>query len=196
MRLVPALVLGLAVIGCATAKVQRLDLRDPRLPVEARRWLADAEDEVAIAWARMDDSRATLARLGEYRDQQLGRLDQLETGPAREDGEAAARALGSYAEARVQLGEAELELSEIDLELARTRLDQARAETAVRYDLTVYELQPIISEVELLRDEVAASERRLEEVRAEVEEKAASAWKAYSQYVSKGGTSNALWSAP
>jgi len=196
MRLTPALVLGLMAIGCATAEVERLDLRDPRLPVEARRWLADAEDEVAIAWARMDDSRANLARLEDYRDQQLARVGRLETGPARGDGKAAAEALGSYAEARVQLGELELKFSELELDLARTRLDQARAETAVRYDLNVYELQPIISEVELLRDEVAAFERTLEEMRAEVEEKAASAWKAYSQYVSRGGTSNALWTAP
>ena len=196
MRLMPALVLGLAVIGCATAEVQRLDLRDPRLPVEARRWLADAEDEVAIAWARMDDSRATLARLEEYREQQLGRLEQLRTGPAKVEGEAAARALGSYADARVRLGELELESFKIELELARTRLNQARAETAVRYDLKIYELQPIISEVELLRNEVADSERRMEEVRTQFEGKAALAWKAYSQYVSKGGTSNALWSAP
>jgi hypothetical protein len=196
MRLMPALVLGLAVIGCATAEVQRLDLRDPRLPVEARRWLADAEDEVAIAWARMDDSRANLARLKEYREQQLGLLEQLQTGPAKAEGEAAARALGSYADARVQLGELELKSSKIELELARTRLNQARAETAVRYDLKIYELQPIISEVEVLRNEVAESERRMEEVRTQFEEKAAIAWKTYSQYVNKGGTSNALWSAP
>jgi len=166
------------------------------LPVEARRWLADAEDEVAIAWARMDDSRANLARLEEYRDQQLERVTQLRSGPAREDGKAAAAALGAYAEARVELGELELRFSELELDLARTRLDQARAETAVRYDLKIYELQPIVGEVNLLRDEVAAFERTLEEMRAQVEEKAASAWKAYSQYVSKGGTSNALWTAP
>jgi hypothetical protein len=190
------LVFGLAAFGCATAEVQRLDLRDPRLPAEARRWLADAEDEVAIAWARMDDARADLRRLEEYRDEQLDRLEELGSGPAKAEGDRATRAFEDYADARVDLAEVELESAEIVLDLARTRLTQARAETAVRYDVAVYDLQPIVSEVELLRDEVADSERRLEERRAEVEKKAADAWKAYSQFVSKGGVSNALWSAP
>ena len=196
MRLALTIMLGLAVCGCATAEVQRLDLRDPRLPAEARRWLADAEDEVAIAWARMDDARAELDRLEEYRGEQLDRLDELKPGPAKSEGQKATQAFESYADARVELAELELELTEISLELARTRLTQARAETAARYDVAVYDLQPIVREVELLRDEVAASERELEEQRANVEKKAAEAWIAYSRYVSKGGVSNALWSSP
>jgi hypothetical protein len=190
------LLVGLTMLGCATTEVKRLDLRDPRLPLEARRWLADAEDEVAIAWARMDDARANLRRLEEYREEQLERLEQLKPGPAKAEGERATRAFESYADARIDLAEAELESTEISLELARTRLTQARAETAVRYDVAVYDLQPIVREVELLRDEVAASERELEDERASVEKKAAEAWKAYTAYVSKGGVSNALWSAP
>jgi len=196
MRVALMLLLGLVATGCATAEVQRLDLRDPRLPAEARRWLADAEDEVAIAWARVDDARAVLGRLEEYRGEQTERLDELEPGPAKAESERAARAFESYADARVRLAEVELESAEISLELARARLTQARAETAVRYDVAIYELQPIVHEVELLRDEVAASERELEEQRAKVEQKASEAWKAYSQYVSKGGVSNALWSVP
>lgn len=196
MRLALTVLIGLAAASCATGEVQRLDLRDPRLPAEARRWLADAEDEVAIAWARMDDLRAELARLEEYREQQLDQLDELARGPAKADGEKTAGAFERYADARVELAELELETAEIALELARTRLTQARAETAVRYDVAVYDLQPIVREVELLRDEVADAERRLEEQRALVEQRASEAWKAYAQYVSKGGVSNTLWSAP
>ena len=44
--------------GCGGAQVERLNLRDPRLPIEARRWLADAEDEVVIARARMEMGQA------------------------------------------------------------------------------------------------------------------------------------------
>jgi len=196
MRLALTMLLGLVAIGCAANAVQRLDLRDPRLPAEARRWLADAEDEVAIAWARMDDARAQLRRLEEYRDEQLDRLGELKPGPAKAEGQKATRAFESYADARVELAEMELEATEVSLELARTRLTQARAETAVRYDVAVYDLAPIVREVELLRGGVAAYERELEEQRATVEKKAAEAWVAYSRYVSKGGVSNALWSSP
>lgn len=196
MRLATAILLGLAAASCATSEVQRLDLRDPRLPAEARRWLADAEDEVAIAWARMDDARVELVRLEEYRELQLDQLDELKRGPAKSDGEKTANAFESYADERVELAELELDTAEVALELARTRLTQARAETAVRYDVAVYDLQPIVREVEQLRDEVADAERRMEEQRAKVEQRAGEAWKAYAQYVSKGGVSNALWSAP
>ena len=35
-------------VGCG-ASVERLSLSDPRLPVDARRWVADAEDAVVLS---------------------------------------------------------------------------------------------------------------------------------------------------
>jgi hypothetical protein len=190
------LVMACAAVSCATTEVKRLDLRDPRLPAEARRWLADAEDEVAIAWARMDDSRAELKALESYHEAQLERLEELTRGKAKAQGDKALQAFSKYGDERIELAEMELELAGIALDLARTRLTQARAETAVRYDVRVYELEPIVREVELLRNEVAATERKVEEQRANVERSAGEVWKAFRLYVSKGGVSNALWGAP
>jgi hypothetical protein len=196
MRLALLIALALGTLSCATGEVKRLDLRDPRLPAEARRWLADAEDEVAIAWARVDDARAELKKLNSYHEAQLDRLQELKRGQAKGAGENAFRAFAKYGEERIALAEMELEVAEVALELARMRLTQARAETAVRYDVKIYELEPIVREVESLRDEVAETEREVEEQRANVEHAADGVWKSFKHYVSKGGVTNALWGAP
>lgn len=196
MRLALLIALALGALSCATGEVKRLDLRDPRLPVEARRWLADAEDEVAIARARVDDRRAELKRLNLYHEAQVDRLRELKRGQAKAAGEKAAQAFDRYGDARVELAEMELEVAEVSLELARMRLTQARAETAVRYDVKIYELEPIVREVESLRNEVAETEREVEEQRATVERAADEVWKSFKAYVSKGGVTNALWGAP
>jgi hypothetical protein len=198
MRWAALTVLAIGLSACAS-EVQRLNLRDPRLPEEARRWLADAEDEVAITRARADDSETELAELEAYRSSLTDRLEENwpdRKSGARVEGANALRAFMKYADQRVKLAELELATSKKELSLASARLTQARAETAVRYDLAVYEIGPIINEVELLRGEIAAMERQVEDQRVSVEKAAGEAWKAFSQFVGKGGVTNALWSVP
>ena len=179
--------------------VERLNLRDPRLPMEARRWLADAEDEVAIAQAHVDDAKGDLRKLENYRGSVVVRLDEAwstgKSGSAAE-GEAAAGAFFRYADQRVDLAELELKISRKQLELTIARLTQARAETAIRYDLAVYEIEPIVREVEQLKSEVAAIQREVEEQRVKVEKAADEVWKAYTAFASKGGATDALWGTP
>ena len=74
------LLVATVVGGCKTTRVARLDLRDSRLPVEARRWLADAEDEVAIARARLADAETGLDELEDYRDDLYERCRDIEMG--------------------------------------------------------------------------------------------------------------------
>ncbi len=176
--------------------VQRLNLRDTRLPIEARRWLADAEDEVAIAQGHLDDAEAALDKQKAYRKSLIDRLKDAwskDKGNKGTTGKKAQQAFVSYADEKVRLFELELTFTERALDLAVTRLTQARAETAMRYDLAVYEMAPIVSEVELLWDEVAAIQRQVEEQRVKVERSADTVWKTFSEYVNKGGVTNALW---
>lgn len=183
-------------VACGSTNVQRLNLRDPRLPLEARRWLADAEDEVAIARARVDDAERALATLNDYREDLLERLEdswEKGGGNAGAEGEKAAQAFYDFVEKRVALAELELDLAEKSRELAKKRLTQARAETAMRYDIAVYEIQTIVQQVEIKRNEIAAAQRQVENMKVEVENAAGEVWKAYRSYVNKGGVSNALW---
>ena len=185
--------------ACASMGVQKLSLTDPRLPLEARRWLADAEDEVAIARSQVVDARDTVRRLEENRESIIVRLEDTwfaGKGGAKAEGAAASRAFVDYADERITLARLELEAAQKRLELAGTRLTQARAETAIRYDLAVYEIESIMREVEQLKNEVAARERSVEEQRANTDRAADAVWKAYRKYVSRGGVTNALWVTP
>ncbi len=202
-----ATLVGLLIVlgfGCASSGgqsraargVQELSLRDPRLPIEARRWLADAEDEVAIARAHVDDTDTELNRLVVYRGSIIVRLEDTwsaSKGGAAAEGEEASWAFVKYADERVALAELELTASKKVLELASLRLTQSRAETAMRYDLAVYEMEPIVLEVEQLRDEVAAIQKEVEQQRAVVDKAADTLWRAFAKYVNKGGVSNSLW---
>lgn len=191
------LLVATVVGGCKTTKVARLDLRDSRLPVEARRWLADAEDEVAIARARRADAETGLDELEDYRDDLYERCRDIEMGSHVEAqvtwAEYLTDAFDDYAFERVLLKKLELTAARKALQLARARLTLARAETAVRYDVKVYDLEPIAQEVEALRDDVAGAERDVEEQRANVERTATEVWKAYAQFVGKQGDTHALW---
>lgn len=203
------LVYGLIAVQCTPTGVQTgrergtkvpiLSLRDPRLPAEARRWLADAEDEVAIAQSRVDDAEKILDKqkaYGESLDERLQDAWATEKGRARRSGEKAREEFERYAEERVNLAQAELRAARKTHDLARARLTQARAETAARYDVGVYDIEPIARKVEVLKSEVAEAWHAAEDQRAVVEKTADKVWKAFSAYVSKGGLTNALWETP
>lgn len=197
MKNFPLFIILLAA-GCGGTDVQRLNLRDPRLPAEARRWLADAEDEVAISRARVDDAERALDELIAYRNSLIARLKDswiAGKGAAGAAGENASMTFFDYVEKRVSLAELELELARQSLKLAKKRLTQARAETAMRYDLAVYEIGTIVQEVEIKRNEIAALQKQLEDLRVQVENAAGDNWKAYRAYVDKGGVTNSLWGA-
>lgn len=185
--------------ACGSIEVERLNLRDPRLPIEARRWLADAEDEVAIAHARVDQSETDWQALRAYRASLRDRLEEAWTtqaGRAPAQGDKSTKSIFVYADERVKLAEMELDFARTELELAERRLTQARAETAIRYDVAVYEIELIVHEVEQLKTTVAAMRRAVEDQRAIVERMSDQAWLDYAKYVKAGGVTNALWGLP
>jgi hypothetical protein len=184
----------LFVIGCGGVK--HLSLSDTRLLIEARRWFADAEDEVAITTARVVDARKNLKRIETYQDTVVSELKKKwPKGKSSQDGLKAWKAFDAYTEARVKLAEAILDAANESRNLAMMRLTQARAETAMRYDIAVYEIDPIIHEVEELRKSVANHTKIVEAQRIKVEKSAGAAWKAFYQFAQKGGITNALWYA-
>ena len=194
MRFVLSALITLFTIGCGGVK--HLSINDPRLPVEARRWLADAEDEVAITTAGVVDAKKNLAKIEDYDHTVVSDLKKSwATGKSSQDGQKAWQAFKAYTDARVQLAEAILAAAIESRNLADMRLTQARAETAMRYDIAVYEIAPIIQEVEELRKSVAEMTKSVEAQRIKVEQSAGVAWKAFYQFAKTGGVTNALWYA-
>jgi len=66
----------------------------------------------------------------------------------------------------------------------------------VRYDLAVYEIEPLLDGVHASEERVAEAQRALEEGRAQVDAAADAAWSAYARFVASGGSSDVLWSSP
>jgi hypothetical protein len=189
------LVAVLTVSGCAN--VVRLSLNDSRLPLEARRWLADAEDEVAIRNAQVVDAERALEEMETYRDNLLKQLDKAWLGKRQTSGSKNAfQAFVKYTDTRKELMSAQLDLAMEEYKLAETRLTQVRAETAVQYDLDVYDIAPIMAKVEELRKGIATMTDVVEKKRIEMEKTAAMAWNAYAAFVRSGGVSNAMWFTP
>jgi chromosome segregation ATPase len=183
--------------GCAShagSKVEALSLRDPRLPEDALSWLADAEDEVAIAGAQVDDAEDTLVELESYGkdlDARVGHLAQQSQKAAEVE-----RLFADLSRERVRLQRLELKTARQNLEYAEARLTLARAETAVRYDLAVYEIEPLLDAVRAAEEHVAEAQRSVEERRAEVDAAADAAWSAYARFVAGGGSTDVLWGLP
>ncbi len=191
-RLIVIQILACIVVGCGGVK--HLSLTDARLPIEARRWLADAEDEVAITTARVVDAQKNLKKVENYQNNVIQKLRRLWTaGKAAAEGEKAWAAFNDYTKQKVTLARTILDAANTDKMLAELRLKQARAETAMRYDTAVYEIAPIVAEVEEQKKLVAMSTKQVEAERVKLERTAAVAWKNFYQYAQRGGITNALW---
>jgi chromosome segregation ATPase len=174
--------------ACAPKGVVRLSPRDPRLTADAGAWLADAEDEVSITAAKVDDAKKELSSTRAYSKDLLDRIHS-----AGSKAQSLEKTFSQYTDARVELKSRELTVAEQQYDLAWGRLKEARAETAVRYDLAVYDLAPINQEVEALRARVGDSEKYVEQQRAAVQKLASQVWQTYAQYVQQGGDAIALW---
>lgn len=200
VKYVVLLTFVMGIFGCASgnyrANVKALDLRDPRLPLEARKWLADAEDEVAIARANMDDAQEKLSKLRSYCESLDDRIKEQwlsRNNKNRAQAVTASKAFNEYSGQRIELSKLELEASEEAYGLAMTRLDKARAETAMRYDLAVYPVEEIVEEVERKRGVLAKLGKQIDEQIVRVEKAADQVWSTFTAYVSTGGVTNVLW---
>lgn len=189
-----SLLVVLLLAGCVKqGEVAALSLRDPHIPIEARRWLADAEDEVAIAEAMLDDARADLAEQRAYGQEYLARVRRVTAGAEVEGARELPGLFAELADQREELARLRVSAGRVRLDYSRARLTLVRAETAVRHDLGVYEIEPLVAEVERTRSALAAAEAAVEDQRAQLERVADAAWLRFTAYAAAGGPTEDLW---
>jgi len=165
-------------VACGGRRLPEVDLSDPRLTAESRRLMADAEDELAIALARWEDAEAVLERERAWRKTLDERLADADGGLR--------KALGEVADARVRTARQAVEVAEARHGVAVARLARTRADTLMRHDLAMVELEPLTREVQRAREAVAEAERALADTRAEAEALADAAWTRWRE-LSSGG---------
>ncbi len=169
-------------VGCGPTAVKPISLYDSVIPLDARRFVADSEDGVSVARARLSDATLNQRNVEKWASYVL---DDLAWPPDRN----AASKLERLVEARVKMAEKELEFAETELELAEAKLDLVTAETAIRHDLAIYELEPLqdrtdqaLADLGYLGKDIEGDQRKLEQITAEW-------WTAYSAFVKGGGES-------
>lgn len=169
-------------MGCGQ-KVSALSPSDSRLPAEAKQRIADAEDAVIVSQSRAADARHI-----------------FEEGQARMIAfDRATPELGSATSAAQQLNRAQLMLSQLnlsyaeaDVELSQARLQLVYAQTAMRYDLAVYDLYPLQARVDQKKDEVIQLRSARKKLSAELKSDLDAWWSAY-QTLSKSTGTHAYW---
>ncbi len=178
LRILFIFALSLATAGCGQT-VSTIDLQDENVPIEARRFVADAQDAVSIARARRDDASRTLAFTREWKSELLaGEMWPKGSGPT-------VQQLEKFTDARVRMAELFFEQAETRLELAEAKYTLSTAETAMRNDLAVYDLEPLRAETDSIRDELERIAGEIEDQRIKVDKLTLAWWKDYKDFMSK-----------
>ena len=160
----------LTLTACGGLRVEPLSLSDPRLPVDARRWVADAEDAVVVSRARRDEASRVVKAI--LRWQQTVLSAPAFSGAKGADAKQKRDRLGLD---RVGAASAEYRLKEAELTLSKARLQLIYAETAMRQDIAVYDMPPLQAAVDKALQGVVAH-RDLHRRARETELKATDAW--------------------
>jgi hypothetical protein len=172
-----ALLVGLA--GCAGQTVTPIDIHDPVISVESRRFVADAQDAVSIARSGADYARLKL-------DAALEQRRTLLAGDAWKGvSEAVVASFRNLLDARVQLAELRLELAEARVDLAAEKLREVYAETALRHDIETYEMKPIRAQVDERLEAVRQVNRRIGDQLLVVDKASRAWWKSYRGLLSR-----------
>lgn len=169
--------LGLGV-GCG-ASVKPIDLHDPNIPLDARRFIADAQDAVSISRARLDDAEENYENTVRWRSE----LTTREMWPAGSENVVAK--LDEFTEARVKMAELLRLRAEVELDLAEAKYTQATAETAMRNDIAVYDLEPIRAQSETTRNRLENVAVRIEEHRVVLDKITQDWWRVYGDFSQK-----------
>ncbi|MCA9513302.1 MAG: hypothetical protein KC635_00010 [Myxococcales bacterium] len=178
-------VVGAALAGGACGgSIETIDVHDERLPLEARRWVGDAEDAVTIATAELADRERALAA----EEARAKAAPKASASPM-------AGAWRELAAARVKLAEAEVAQAEAAREVARARRELVMAETSMRYDLGVYELDPLRAAVEAARADAQRRGLAVEDQRAVASALATAFWTRWQEFAAQGGDTGLLWRA-
>lgn len=170
--------LALVLSACASS-VKSIDLHDPNVPMDARRFIADAQDAVSISRARLDDAREQYDYAVQWREE----LTAREMWP--KGSETVLSKLEEFADARVEMARLQRVRAEVDLELAEAKYTLTTAETAMRNDIAVYELEPLRATAESTRQRLESTNVRIEEHRAALDKTTQQWWKTYGEFASQ-----------
>ena len=181
------LALGLGV-GCGQS-VRFLSIHDARLPLEARRWLADAEDAVTVTMAWRDEAREEVEETRAWQKRSVVPLPW----PSTPEAVAAQSALADLSRERLRLARLRLAVAEAEVELSEIRRAQVNAETAVRYDLRNYDIDRLLEATREARSRVEQAASEVATQRRIVEDATSTWWRTYQSYVSAGGDPRVLW---
>jgi hypothetical protein len=174
--------------GCAT-KVRPIDLHDANVPIEGRRLVADAEDGIAIARARLDEARSEQRTVRAWR-QQIAGQSNWPNGSA----EAVGR-LRTLADARVRLADYQVQRAEAELQLAHAKYELITARVAVRHDLAVYDLERLHERADRILNQIREIDRQMA-LHMETMDKATRSWlKGYESFVRSGGDARSFFIA-
>ena len=184
-RTLPVALAAVLVFG-ACASAPRVDVHDPRLPLEARQWVGGADDAVAIAQAAVDQAETERAELERWTRQVRANL-------ARANAHGLDGALDTLIAARERLAEVRIERAHARLTLAAATRDLTHAQTAMRYDLAVYDLAALRAAVAAAQSELERTGRALEEATATRDEATAAFWAAYRNRVGNDPAVGALF---
>ena len=184
-----ALLLLSGVWGCGGQKVKPIDLHDETIPLQARRLVADAEDSIDIARARLDGAQRQLEKTRRWRAELMERRWPSEA-------QSALPKLEALADRRVELAEQRVERADQQIDVARAKYKLITAKTAIRQDLAVYKLEPLRQRVGQETAEVDELDDKIAELRGNVARLANKWWGVFAQFVEGGGDSRALFVGP
>ena len=189
-HLILILILTLLIpIGCGTS-VKPIDLHDPNVPLDARRFVADAQDAVSIARARRDEAADRLEFAENWQDE----VTTPELWPKGSD--AILQKLQTFTQARVDMSELEFEQAAAKLELAEAKYDLSTAQTAMRNDLAVYDLEPLKARTESIRGDIEELAGKIEDQRIKLDKLTLDWWKSYSKFADGGKEVRAFYVSP
>lgn len=186
----PALFVALVatLLGCGGLQVDRLSLSDPRLPVDARRWVADAEDAVVVSRARRNAAQAELKAAQRWQANVLN--------GARLKGPKGATLQGHrdlMAVSRVSAIDAEVALRTAEFELSKSRLQLIYAETAMRHDIAVYDMPPLQAAVDTRLETVIRLREQHRQSRQRALKTADTWWTGWREYSSEKNDTRPFW---
>lgn len=183
------LVCSLLLVSCGSQTVTALGLYDPRLPPDSRSWVADADDQIVVARAWAEEAEERMREIERWREEEVSQVAWPDSGQA----SAAEDAREEMADLRVELARLEYDRAKAQLGLAYAKWRQVHAETAMRHDIAVYDLKPILDASRAARGKVEELVEEIDTRRLELTKATTLWWNAYQAFVKSGGRGELLW---
>ena len=180
--------LSIPIIGCGGLSVDRISLSDPRLPVDARQWVADAEDAVVVSNARLAETKRNVQDV--VKSQSATLAGQPFTGAQGPQVQLRRDQMGL---ARVEATKAAYELAKAEVELSKKRLMLVYAETAMRHDIDIYNMPPLQAAVDNALKAVITRRNRHRMARNAELKATDDWWKAWQEYVRAKSDTRPFW---